>query len=302
MERVWLSSTYYLDPRVSGLSMNAERLFVRSIAFCGGAETKGFIPISSLPTLGISRYLKYAVELVDAQLWEEVGAEETRKRSGSVPEEVRKSYGKAAEAMRKNSHFFRTENLIGFQLCRWSKWQKSGDDLLRKKELDRERKARSRNHQPDSVRGMSRDVTHTEERREEKNSKEFSSTTHLSNAGEEQPRGPAVPVDAWKLIRAVIPAEHPQAVKTDLALRAGALIKSGTPEPTVRAALELWLSKPNVGTGLLPSLVSEVIKSAAPLHVVNGSQPQLGPASQKAAGWLAVGQNLTNPQRHRELE
>lgn len=303
MERVWLSTTYYMDPAVSGLSMNGERLFVRSIAFCGGAETRGFIAVSSLPNLGVARYLKYAAELVDAQLWEEVDAEELRKSSGKVAEEVRKSYGKAAEAMRKNSHFFRSENLAGFRLSSWERWQKNGDDLLRKKELDRQRKARTRNSDTETVRGQSRDIPRTEERREEENSKEFSEITHVSTAREEQPRGPAVPVEAWKLIRAVIPTEHPQAVKTDLALRAGTLMNSGTPEATVRAALELWLTKPNIGPGVLPSLVSEVIKSASPLRAVpvNG-QPQLGPASQKAAGWLAVGQNLTNPHRSRELE
>ncbi|WP_051179733.1 hypothetical protein [Nocardia concava] len=75
------------------------------------------------------------------------------------------------------------------------------------------------------------------------------------------PRGPVVDVDGWKLVRDEIPDEHPHPVRTDLAIRAGALLKSGTPEADVRAALALWLTKPNVGPGVLPSLVSEVVKN-----------------------------------------
>jgi hypothetical protein len=62
------------------------------------------------------------------------------------------------------------------------------------------------------------------------------------------------------LVRAVIPREHPDAVKTLLRMRASELINSGTPRETVEAALQLWLAKPNVGPNVLPSLVSEVIK------------------------------------------
>lgn len=64
------------------------------------------------------------------------------------------------------------------------------------------------------------------------------------------------------LVRAIIPAEHPDAVKTALRLRASELINRGTPTETVAAALRLWLTKPNLGPNTLPALVSEVIKTA----------------------------------------
>lgn len=64
------------------------------------------------------------------------------------------------------------------------------------------------------------------------------------------------------LVRAIIPNEHPAAVRTALRLRASELINRGTPPDTVAAALRLWLTKPNLGPNTLPSLVSEVIKTA----------------------------------------
>jgi hypothetical protein len=63
------------------------------------------------------------------------------------------------------------------------------------------------------------------------------------------------------LVRRIIPKEHPAATRTALRHRASELINSGTPKPVVEAALQLWLTKPNLGPNALPSLVSEVIKS-----------------------------------------
>lgn len=270
MERVWLATTYYMDPAVEALSPNAERLMTRAIAYCGNAENSGYITAKALKNLGIPAAKARTLELLSARILVETGCADL------------------------------------YQFRSWDYWQKEGNALLKRKKNDAARQARHREaarKQAQMSRDTSRDVTPLEKRREEENSKEFSRNTHVSNGREEEePRSKPVPVEAWKLIREIIPTEHPQAVKTDLALRTNALLKQGIPEPTVRAALELWLTKPNVGPGILPSLVSEIIKSAAPLHAVPNGHPQLGPASQKAAGWLAVGQNLTNPHRTKELE
>ncbi|EHK86402.1 hypothetical protein AK37_01602 [Rhodococcus pyridinivorans AK37] len=59
----------------------------------------------------------------------------------------------------------------------------------------------------------------------------------------------------------MIPAEHPQASRTALAMQAGTLLKGGTAPSDVHDALALWLAKPNLGPGTLPSLVSEVIRN-----------------------------------------
>lgn len=112
-----------------------------------------------------------------------------------------------------------------------------------------------------------------------------------ANASEKPPQnrpplGPVVDTDGWKLVRAEIPDDHPHAVRTDLAIRAGSLLKSGTPEPDVRAALGLWLTKPTLGPGVLPSLVSEIVRNRArpPVPVA----PQGSTADQRVAQAQAV--------------
>lgn len=84
------------------------------------------------------------------------------------------------------------------------------------------------------------------------------SATHDSNA--RKPRSAPVDPDAWTLVRETIPAEHPQPVRTELALQASTLIKTGSAADDVAAALRLWLTK-SLGPKTLPSLVSEVINT-----------------------------------------
>ena len=77
-----------------------------------------------------------------------------------------------------------------------------------------------------------------------------------------EPQTAAAATPGADLVRAIIPNEHPDAIKTALRLRASELINAGTPPDTVAAALRLWLTKPNLGPNTLPALVSEVIKTA----------------------------------------
>lgn len=48
---VSLQTAYYLDPAVLGLSDAAEIMFVRGLAYCGNAETGGFIPDAAIQHL-----------------------------------------------------------------------------------------------------------------------------------------------------------------------------------------------------------------------------------------------------------
>lgn len=73
--------------------------------------------------------------------------------------------------------------------------------------------------------------------------------------------GPVVPIDGRRLVRAKISLEHPPAVHTELSIQAAAMLKAGTAPETIEAALDLWLTKPNLGPKTLPSLVSEIIRS-----------------------------------------
>ncbi|MEN6431176.1 MAG: hypothetical protein ABFC80_10110, partial [Coriobacteriales bacterium] len=66
-----------------------------------------------------------------------------------------------------------------------------------------------------------------------------------------------------ELVRAVIPANHPAAVRTELRLQANALIKAGHDPADVEAALRLWLTKTGIGARLLPTLLSDVLKTRA---------------------------------------
>lgn len=82
--------------------------------------------------------------------------------------------------------------------------------------------------------------------------------------GFEEPLRRRIPIDGWRLVRDLIPAEHPQAVRTGLAVQVATLLGGGTPEADAREALQLWLNKPALGPGILPSLVSEVIRKRNP--------------------------------------
>jgi hypothetical protein len=223
MITVWLSTTYYLDPRIINLSEGAECLFLRSMAYCGAAETRGFVPELALKTLGVRALNRKKSELLCAGLWTEVEG--------------------------------------GYRLSSWAKWQKNGDDLLKRKEADRNRKAKEREVSRDShvtVQAQRRG----EEKREGKTQVGRASLPTVETSLEERP-GPEVGIDGWKLVRDLIPDEHPQAVRSGLAIESTTLLKSGSSESDVREALTLWLSKPNLGPRVLPSLVSEAIRKRA---------------------------------------
>jgi len=75
--------------------------------------------------------------------------------------------------------------------------------------------------------------------------------------------GRAVPIDGHKLVRSVIPDSEVRAVKFELALQANAMLHQQPPvaEDDIRAALELWLTKPGLGPKALPSLVSTILRT-----------------------------------------
>lgn len=259
MEKVWLSSTYYLDPKVIGLSADAERIFTRGLAYSGNAETRGFIPDSALTQLGNKRGSRPVRELTDAELWTKVDG--------------------------------------GYQIRSWSHWQKNSDDLLERRKKDRARQARHRESVREQSRDMSRDVTGGEENREEKKrTTHVENASHVSNASVPQAAeqtGPRVPVDGWRLVRDTHGiGSMPQATKTALALKAAELLHAGTDERHIRDALDLWMAKPDAGPGLLPHLVAEAIKTeTAPVRTA----PAAGNSHDaKVVGYLDIGRSLTN--------
>lgn len=221
---VALSSRYYMDEKLAGCSAGVERMFTRLLAYCRLADTGGHVPDNAHILVQLPRQRSCLIAL------------ETR---GIL----------VANSGRSGWHF-----------PAWPDWQEKGDALQQRRQVDRERKRRQRQRVTGQSRDVSRENLPTHNITEQ--SSNGSSSATGSSAGErEAPTGPPVRPDAWKHVRDIIPSGHPQPVKTELALQAGSMLVSGTPDSDVRAALELWLTKPNLGPKVLPSLVSEVIKS-----------------------------------------
>lgn len=264
MERVWLSSTYYLDPAVLSLSDGAEVLFTRTIAYCGAAETLGIVTETALKTLGVRALFRKKSELL---------------RAGLIIE---------------------LETGV-YQLKGWDRWQKNGNALLKRRKSDRDRKIRQREREKLS-RDTSRDVTGGEIDIDiEERTNHLSKSAQVSNASDPQmPTGPTVNAQSWKLVRDTVPSNHPHAVRVALAQQSNALIVAGTPNATVEAALALWMTKPNVGPGILPSLVSEVLKTSRTPALV----PSSSTADQRVAqaqALKACGRNMLDNRPSREL-
>ena len=67
-----LSSHYYKDDAIAGLSNAAELLYVRGLAFCADVLSDGFISDAQLArfvAVGITRYTTHARELDRVGLW-----------------------------------------------------------------------------------------------------------------------------------------------------------------------------------------------------------------------------------------
>lgn len=129
MKFVKLTSNYYLDPAVAAqLTDASEVAFTRSIAYCGNAESGGFVAEAVLPSLmrkyTPARGRKVAAELVAARLWVEVPG--------------------------------------GWRLRTWDRQQDELEKLLARRRSDAERQQRRRAKPPpdgDRSRDSSRDVS-----------------------------------------------------------------------------------------------------------------------------------------------
>lgn len=133
---VKLQTGYYLDPAVANLSDVAELAFVRSIAYCGAAETHGFVPAAVLPSIvrriSVRATSKVCQELVTATLWIPVDG--------------------------------------GFRLRTWDDNQDSVETLLSRRKSERERQRKHRNKgvddpvdEPEMSRDIERDLTRARE-------------------------------------------------------------------------------------------------------------------------------------------
>ncbi|MDZ4234828.1 MAG: hypothetical protein U1C73_13975 [Dietzia sp.] len=243
---------FWSHPKVMCLSDAAIALWVRAGTYSCQHLTDGHVPAAALRLLGDR---DAASELVDAGLWMDATG--------------------------------------GFLFHDWDEYQETSEDVKRRREANRERKRKQRRNatgqfaeSPQDTPGSHADVTRdtprdsrdrhstvtpevTPSRPDPTRPDPTSPNGELAHAGahaHERPREPrsngrAVPTDGWKLVRDLIPDTHPQAVRSALAIQAGTLLHAGTPDTDIRDALTLWLDKPHAGPGLLPSLVSEAVKT-----------------------------------------
>lgn len=306
MKAVWLSSTYYLDDAVGQLSGNAERMLTRALAYCGSAESSGFVSERAIRMLGLPNPKKLVRELIDANIL-------IPRADGS-----------------------------GWDFRSWTAWNEAGDKLIARQKADRERQARHRaakqgnsrdgsrdttgaadtkNHSYSSVdreknrdkrdpiesgsnvnrdaditpeqrkrvspsRNMSRDVTAPEESREEENST-YVGTDDLRNEREphdvvdEAPahiettstRTPPQPTSATRtVVRQVLGnAGYPRTTIDRLAVQVGKLAREGHPDKLIREALAEWDRRDNcTKPEFLPTVLADLVKASRAAPGNNG--------------------------------
>lgn len=260
MKAVWLSSTYYLDDAVGQLSGNAERMLTRALAYCGNAETSGFVSENAINLLGLPRPKRLAQELVDANIF------------------VPRPGG-------------------GWDFRTWESWNSAGDALIARRKADRDRQARHRAEQRKSreqSREMSRDVTAPEKSREEENTTYVGTDDLRNERGHEadaveapahiettSTRTPAQPTSATRtVVRQVLGnAGYPRTTVDRLAVQVGKLAREGHPDKLIREALAEWDRRDNcTKPEFLPTVLADIVKASRaqpgnngkPVHKMRG--------------------------------
>jgi hypothetical protein len=263
MEKVWLATKYYLDDKLAGCSAATERMFTRLLAWVGDNETGGKLPKNPHTFVGLLHGKSAVKDLVS--------------RGVLLPE----SDG-------------------GFRFNGWGNWNAQADELAKRKQTERDRKRRERERRASMSRDMSRDVTLTRVRvRDRDRDGSRDSASHVSSTRDpetpppdEQPSGPPIQRDAARLVRDLVPADHPATVRTALRLKASELIHSGTDPDDVAEALRRWVTKSGIGPGVLASLVSDVVKERS------GTAARAGPGRSTTDERVAQAQALKRRNGH----
>lgn len=149
--------------------------------------------------------------------------------------------------------------------------QDSREKVEADRELARKRKQKSRRESQEESRQESQRDTLRDEQRPSRRTPGYTQpnpthekdfTGQLSeSATDSNGRGSVAATPGAALVNELIPRSHPDAVRTQLRIRASELLRAGQPKADVAAALVLWLTKPSLGPNALPSLVSEAVKA-----------------------------------------
>jgi hypothetical protein len=92
-----------------------------------------------------------------------------------------------------------------------------------------------------------------------------------------------IPAEANELVKAAVPASvwGNQKTRWGLLTQTATLLNGGADEADVRAALQTWVSTPDVYPGHLPHMMTEVIKRRTNGRTLQG-------ADKKAADWQSL--------------
>jgi hypothetical protein len=248
----------------------------------------------SKPVMGLDGRLRNEA----TGLWTRCGAWSAKEETdGRVPLDVVRGFnGRAAviEALADQAGLWEVPGKRDVQFKNWEKWQPTKAELdaerVRAEELrqaatdkkrDQRRKRKGRNvvsvphvvppcvpgdnsgdggvDNPGTAAGTSRGGAPADVR-PDPTRPENSSGYVSESATEPNGRGAVAATPAADLVRRTIPREINSPTQTDLRIRAGALLKEGTPADVVEEALREWATKTGVGPGVLPSLAADVIK------------------------------------------
>lgn len=241
-------------PKAAIAGDEAMGFWMRAGAWCTAYGTDGFVPawwVKQQPK-GVAK----AKRLIEAQLW----------TAGTYQGDRQEYRGQ-----------------VGYNFHQWRQ------DPYEKVEADREkarlRKAKSRQSQQMSQRDTRRDSTRTPgyipiTHYPEEPSGYVESASPDSTARE--PRSAPIRPDANRLVAENIPAEHPNAVRTELRLQASSLLNEGHPPDLVTEALRLWTTK-NVHPKTLPALLSEVLNRQSKPTMTSRNGPNLAPSDARIA-------------------
>ncbi|ATW60858.1 hypothetical protein SEA_GETALONG_91 [Gordonia phage Getalong] len=230
------SSRYYKDLDDMGVSETAQTCFMRILAYIAEQENlDGFIAETALKKLGLRSVSRRVDELI------------------------------------RYSILTPSEDPLGYHVRAFEKWQGPLIAHVRKKLKDRERVAEKRRVADASRDSRTNVATHRTE--QNRTTKYVGSSAPVSDA-RNQPSGPPIQRDAARLVRDHIPDEHPAAVKTALRIKASELIHSGTDPNDVGEALTRWVAKPGIGPGVLPALVSDVVKERSGIAQHTRARPR----------------------------
>lgn len=194
-------------------------------------------------------------------------------------------------------------DLGGIRFTKWSKWQRTHDEVRNYRAADAERKrneraaAKAPSSCNDGKSSAKRPSGHAPDvrpdYREPKTKTETEVSTYVSeSATETLGLNSVAATPAADLVRRTIPREINSATQTALRIHAGTLLKDNPPD-VVEEALRDWATRTGIGPGVLPSLAADVIKRR------NGharAAPSTNGHDAKVADFLAFANRPSRPE------